>query len=374
MLKITYAYGHGREKKINKTPNYSSDFLYGYDYLKELDYDVDYILPNNKNNSLLIFIEKVLRKCTKLPFYMSDYISWNNIKKIFRSEVLILTNDPIALSLLPILIFYKLLKRGEVIVVIMGLLSKPKPNKLINLFQSFFIRTLLLVSSKFIFLGKNEKLNAESLYPNQKNKLSYLPFCIDTNFWYQEKVEKNYDFIFVGNDGNRDYKFLIEMVEHLENYKFLVISNNYQLTEYFENKIVLNADYYKGSMSESKITDADLRTMYNISKVSLVPLNNTVQPSGQSVSLQSLSVGIPVIISDTEGNWFNGEKISSEFIYTAKQNTIESWNKLFENIYKESNDYEKISKQMSGHVKDNLDKSVFDLNLKKIILDILDEN
>ena len=46
----------------------------------------------------------------------------------------------------------------------MGLLSKPKPNKLIKLFQNFIIRTLLFVSSKFIFLGKNEKLDAEKLY------------------------------------------------------------------------------------------------------------------------------------------------------------------------------------------------------------------
>lgn len=374
MLKITYAYGHGRERKINKSSNYSSDFLYGYDYLKKMNYDVDYIIPINNKNSLLIFFEKVLRKFTKLPFYMSDYISWNNIKKIFSSKILILTNDPIALSLLPILILYKLFKRGEIIVVIMGLLSKPKPNKLIKIFQNFIIRTLLFVSSKFIFLGKNEKLDAEKLYSNNKNKLSYLPFCIDTNFWHEEKVEKIYDFIFVGNDGNRDYKFLIEMVEHLQNYRFLIISNNYQLSKYFENKIVFNADFYKGSMSESRITDAELRTMYNKSKVSLVPLNNTVQPSGQSVSLQSLSVGIPVIISDTKGNWFNGEKISSEFIYTAKQNTIENWDQLIKNIYQESNDYVKISKLMSAYIKDNLDKSVFDLNLEKIILDVLDEN
>ena len=374
MLKITYAYGHGRERKINKSSNYSSDFLYGYDYLKKMNYDVDYIIPINNKNSLLIFFEKVLRKFTKLPFYMSDYISWNNIKKIFSSKILILTNDPIALSLLPILILYKLFKRGEIIVVIMGLLSKPKPNKLIKLFQNFIIRTLLFVSSKFIFLGKNEKLDAEKLYSNNKDKLSYLPFCVDTNFWHEEKVEKIYDFIFVGNDGNRDYKFLIEMVEHFQNYRFLIISNNYQLSKYFENKTVFNADFYKGSMSESRITDAELRTMYNKSKVSLVPLNNTVQPSGQSVSLQSLSVGIPVIISDTKGNWFNGEKISSEFIYTAKQNTIENWDQLIENIHQESNDYVKISKRMTAYIKDNLDKSVFDLNLEKIILDVLDEN
>ena len=256
----------------------------------------------------------------------------------------------------------------------MGLLSKPKPNKLIKLFQNFIIRTLLFVSSKFIFLGKNEKLDAEKLYSNNKDKLSYLPFCVDTNFWHEEKVEKIYDFIFVGNDGNRDYKFLIEMVEHFQNYRFLIISNNYQLSKYFENKTVFNADFYKGSMSESRITDAELRTMYNKSKVSLVPLNNTVQPSGQSVSLQSLSVGIPVIISDTKGNWFNGEKISSEFIYTAKQNTIENWDQLIENIHQESNDYVKISKRMTAYIKDNLDKSVFDLNLEKIILDVLDKN
>ena len=164
------------------------------------------------------------------------------------------------------------------------------------------------------------------------------------------------------------------MVEHFQNYRFLIISNNYQLSKYFENKTVFNADFYKGSMSESRITDAELRTMYNKSKVSLVPLNNTVQPSGQSVSLQSLSVGIPVIISDTKGNWFNGEKISSEFIYTAKQNTIENWDQLIENIHQESNDYVKISKRMTAYIKDNLDKSVFDLNLEKIILDVLDKN
>ena len=131
---------------------------------------------------------------------------------------------------------------------------------------------------------------------------------------------------------------------------------------------------YSKKLEKKTRKKKEKRTFYNQAKVSLVPLNNTVQPSGQSVSLQSLSVGIPVIISDTDGNWFNGEKISSEFIYTAKQNTIESWNHLFENIYQESNDYEKISKRMSGYIKDNLDKSVFDLNLKKIILDILDQN
>jgi len=83
----------------------------------------------------------------------------------------------------------------------------------------------------------------------------------------------------------------------------------------------------------------------------------------------------PVLKTMLPARWLNARRRTIILFYrNKKQNTIESWNHLFENIYQESNDYEKISKRMSGYIKDNLDKSVFDLNLKKIILDILDQN
>lgn len=85
----------------------------------------------------------------------------------------------------------------------MGLLSKPKQNKTIRAVQSFFIKLLFTISHRLIFLGKKEKLQADSKYQKFNKKFFYLPFCIDSAFWRKEDVEKTYDLIFVGNDGNR---------------------------------------------------------------------------------------------------------------------------------------------------------------------------
>ena len=42
MKTITYVYGFGREKKLSNNPNYSSDFLYGFDYFLNNRYEVNY--------------------------------------------------------------------------------------------------------------------------------------------------------------------------------------------------------------------------------------------------------------------------------------------------------------------------------------------
>ena len=139
MKKITYVYGFGREKKLNNNPNYSSDFLYGFDYFLNNKYEVNYIIASESTSFILIFIEKVLRKLTKLPFYMSNYLSWKNIRTLLSSEVLILTNDTIALSLLPVLAIHRFIKKGKILVIVMGLLSKPKPDKL-----SIFLQNKIL--------------------------------------------------------------------------------------------------------------------------------------------------------------------------------------------------------------------------------------
>ena len=55
--------------------------------------------------------------------------------------------------------------------------------------------------------------------------------------------------------------------------------------------------------------------MYENSKLTIVPLKNSIQPSGQSVSLQSMSMNTPVIITKTDGFWdskyFRHKKIFS---------------------------------------------------------------
>jgi len=374
MKNITYVYGFGREKKLTNNKNFSADFLYGYDYFLNNNYEVDYITASKSTNTLLIFVEKVLRKLTKLPFYLSNYISWKNTKQLFSSKVLVLTNDTIALSLLPILIIHKLIKGGEIFVIIMGLLSKPKPNIYSKFLQSIIIKLLLKVCSKFIFLGRKEKELASTEYPNHLDKLAYVPFCIDSKFWRKEKIKKRYDIAFVGNDGNRDFKFLTELIESLDDLRFLVISSNEYLKKFFNNYKFDKVDFIEGSLSESELDDLELKKLYSSSKISIIPLKETFQPSGQSVSLQSLSTGLPIIITETHGNWFFGEEIDSKFLNVVKKNEINLWDKKIRSLLKENKFYENKSKEIEIFVSENLDKKKFDTALESFIFDEVSQN
>ena len=50
-----------------------------------------------------------------------------------------------------------------------------------------------------------------------------------------------------------------------------------------------NSKLIKGSWGEPGVSDLELRDLYRNAKVTIVPLKNSLQPSGQSVTLQSMS-------------------------------------------------------------------------------------
>ena len=60
--------------------------------------------------------------------------------------------------------------------------------------------------------------------------------------------------------------------------------------------------YYEGMWWNNKLSD-DAIKICTKAYLTIIPLNNTLQPSGQSVALQSMSVGTPVLITKTIGFW-----------------------------------------------------------------------
>ena len=366
MKKITYVYGFGRERKIEDATNYSSDFLYGYDYFLSKNYQVKFISASINGNIILKIIEKVLRRLTKLPFYLSNYINWKNIKIIFSSDILVLTNDTIALSLLPLLKIHQIFKKGKILIIVMGLFAKPKPNKGIKFIQIYLIKRILNVSYKLIFLGKKEKELAVEQFPKYENKLSYIPFSIDTKFWKKTQANIKYDIIFVGNDGNRDYKFLIQLIKKLNDLRFLIISSNNILNEHFSENKYDSVDYVKGSLSNLEISDLELRDLYSSSSISIVPLNDTIQPSGQSVSLQSLSLGIPVVISSTNGNWFHGEEINKKYLNLTQNNNLAEWEENIRKILLDK-DFYINNNDIENFMEERFDNIIFNKKLDSII-------
>ena len=195
----------------------------------------------------------------------------------------------------------------------MGLFGKQSTNFLKSIFNFIYQRIFLYSADKFIFLGYGEYQFVKNNFSKYKSKFEYLPFCVDTKFWSMSKNKKKEGILFVGNDGKRDYNFLIKLSQHLPELNFTVITNQ-EL-----NFNTSNVRYIKGNWSDQLISDESLREIYSKSKLTIIPIKNSYQPSGQSVALQSLSCNTPILITKTNG--FFGDE---DFIKEYKINFVHS--------------------------------------------------
>ena len=113
------------------------------------------------------------------------------------------------------------------------------------------------------------------------------------------KIKDKEKIIFVGNDGNRDVDLLVQIAKELCSFEFIFVSNLETVKKInLDNVTVLGDGWAKGGLK-----DVELKKLYLDSKITILPLKESFQPSGQSVALQSMSLGIPVLISKTEGFW-----------------------------------------------------------------------
>ena len=157
---------------------------------------------------------------------------------------------------------------------------------------------MLVSIDKLIFLSEGEMNFARNKFKNFSHKFYLLPFAVDRDIWKYSEVPKQ-GVLFVGNDGFRNFEMVHDIINSLPNVQFTVVSEF--INE--ENLIHNNFKVYKGSWGHPAISDTELSELYARSLVTILPLKNSLQPSGQSVALQSLSCGTPVIISLTDGFW-----------------------------------------------------------------------
>ena len=332
--KILYIFGSGRKDKILSKNLDSSEFFYGYFHMKSKFNEVDSIemLPNGAklktNQKLLEFLDKVLRKITNLPFYIHLILSKRNYHKIKNSELIIATNDRLAISSLPMIIFSrsKAFKKN-LIVIVMGLFSKNKDKKIVAFLQKIFLAFIIKKVNNFIFLGKGEYLLANKMFPKFKNKFKFIPFGINLEFWKPSiKYSANGKeyILFVGNDGNRDFEQVIDIANSIKDIKIKIITSH-DISERIVNE---NVEVIYGNWHNDALTDQNLKEYYENALLTFIPLKETYQPSGQSVALQSMSLGVPVMMTRTNGFWDieNFEHLKN--ILFIEENTTENWRDL----------------------------------------------
>tara|TARA_B100001996_G_scaffold312933_1_gene255195 strand:- start:2012 stop:3148 length:1137 start_codon:yes stop_codon:yes gene_type:complete len=369
---ILYIFGSGRAKRINEKSIDSEEFFYGYFYLKKTYQNLDYIemrkeeRPSEISKKFLLFIDKVLRKLTNLPFYTNLICSIENYKKIKNANTIVSTNDRLALSILPMVWFGRVTSNIKLNVIVMGLFSNKKSSFILNIFHKFLIFIILNSVNKFIFLGLGEFKNASTNYKKYEKKFFFLPFCVDSKFW--NNPENNYpngdSILFIGNDGNREFDIAVKIAEKLPSINFnFVTSYKYDEISFPKNIKLISANW-----NEYLLSDKEIRNYYLNSKLTILPLKNTLQPSGQSVTLQSMSVGTPVLITKTKGFWDNEKFEDNKNIFFIDNNDVDNWIKKIVSIYENEYLLKTVSKNSIKTINENYDINLFNNNLEEILL------
>ena len=344
MKAITYIFIQGRKDKfLNKNVD-AKEFYYGLDFLaKNNNIQVlEFSDSSNLFSTPLKIIDKLFNKILSIPSYSHKLVSISNLKILLKSDKVILVSESTGFSSLLMLVFLKF-RKTQVSLFVMGLYSKKLRFPQLIGIHNLLIKILVFFIDDILILGKGEYKKALEFH-RSSSKIHYFPFCVDTKFWNageSKDITKNTEILFVGNDGNRDYQLLINLAKSMENYKFRFISENIHLSKIELSNVILEM----GKWGSSYITDYDLKEFYKKSKLVIVPLKESTQPSGQSVSLQAMSLGIPVIISDTKGFWDKNKFTHKENIYFVQPNSEDNWIKSVEHLFNNSELLEKLSNQ-----------------------------
>jgi len=292
---ITYIYAGGRSKKYLHEESFAGDFFYGYMQFKKLFNNVNYVELTEDETGVL---DKFLIKVLKIPIYLMKSLKSTGRKNIFESKNLIFINESSLFSFFPLYFFYKKKHKGKVHYFPMGLVETYLNA---HKFSKYYIKWVLSHVDNILFIGKGELEAYINNVGFQTEKCNYVPFAIDSQFWRQKKFKSKEikNLLFVGNDRNRDYELLNNLCKDAKNYKITVITNNNN----FKHGSLSTVNHLSGHWRLNYLSDKDMLNEYSKADLVLIPLKDSFQPSGQSVALQSLSVGTPVMMTQNKGFW-----------------------------------------------------------------------
>lgn len=291
MRSLSFLYSPGRAGRLEavRRGESPSEFFYGALELEKQGLEIrileaDPLTPPHWPCAALDFIGQ--NGPIKLDGHVAQAV-WDALPLWEKGDVVVGTTGAHAFALA----LLKGLRRHSVPVVGIhcGLLNHP-----INPLRRRSTAALMRRMESMLF-GEGERQPMLEAYPGIGGHLHVNQFGVDTRFWSPGPSRERGYVLAVGNDGRRDYATLIAAARRFD-CPFVVVTGN---------ELPLHPPHVrqlKGSYSEG-LSDLDLRDLVRGAACVVTPLQATRQPSGQSVTLQAMACGRPVVLSDTEGLW-----------------------------------------------------------------------
>ena len=300
-MKIIYCIfksGRNERYKLINQKLAPQEFFYGILNLKSKGYKIVRFDQEIKFNGIyfkfLKFKDLLFNHLHKLG--LSFHVLQFYFKDFKQSNILISFTDGLSLSIGYYGNFLK--KKNLYLIGCFHCLSdyESRLPKFLQFFSRFIIKKGLKNLDHLAFFGPADRRYILNNYNLDANKTSIIDFGVDTDFWVPSHKKTNNIIFSIGQDPNRDFETLVKVSvkQNIRIHTNLKIINNYD-----KKKFTIS----KGSFYKSKISDLDLRKLYQESFLVIVPLKDVYQPSGQSVTLQAMSCGKVVILTSTKGIW-----------------------------------------------------------------------
>ena len=168
------------------------------------------------------------------------------------------------------------------------------------------ISAALLRRMHTLLFGEAESQPMRAFFQLPANSISVNLFGVDANFWRPDPAVKRDIVLSIGNDGRRDFKTLVEAAPRIDAPVHII--TKLQLPETLPPNVI----HHRGSWHGTELSDERVRELYQRARAVVVPLHASNQPSGQSVTLQAMACGAPVVLTETEGLWSREQMRESE--------------------------------------------------------------
>ena len=188
------------------------------------------------------------------------------------------------------------LLRRPLVGIVAGLLNAPWKRS-----RAWTTRRLLVRMHALLY-GEGELAPLLERAPGLAGRVHVNPFGVDASFWTpSERTAPEEYVVAIGNDGHRDWGTLVRAAREIS-VPIRVFTAHPPPTE-----LPANVEWRPAGWHDQVLTDVEVRELYRNAAAVVVPVEDVVQPSGQSVTLQALACARPVVLSRTRGLWSPGE-------------------------------------------------------------------